>query len=156
MDRNKPFFPLFVDLSEKHIVVIGAGNIASRRIKALLDFAGKITVIAPEIAEEILSVSENGNLCCFQRCFEEGDLHGADLVLAATDDAALNVTIGKLCREKKIPVNVSHDKSLCDFYFPGIVHKDDVVIGVTASGKDHSQARAITEKIRNVLDEKGV
>ena len=151
-NTDKLYFPIFIDLSEKHIVVVGAGKIASRRVRTLLEFAGKITVVAPEISEEILAMAGKGPVQLKKRAFEEADLDGADMVLAITDDKELNKKIGTLCKEKKIPVNTSHDKDLCDFYFPGVVQKENVVVGVTASGKDHKQAKEVTEKIREVLD----
>ena len=151
-NTDKLFFPIFIDLSEKHIVVVGAGKIASRRVRTLLEFAGKITVVAPEISEEILAMAGKGPVQLKKRAFEEADLDGADMVLAITDDKELNKKIGTLCKEKKIPVNTSHDKDLCDFYFPGVVQKENVVVGVTASGKDHKQAKEVTEKIREALD----
>ena len=152
-NNEKNYFPIFIDLSEKHIVVVGAGKIASRRVRTLLEFAGKITVVAPEISEEILAMAGKGPVQLKRRAFEEADLDGADMVLAITDDKELNQTIGALCREKGIPVNTSHNKDLCDFYFPGVVQKENVVVGVTASGKDHTQAKAVTEKIREALDD---
>ena len=151
-NTDKLYFPIFIDLSEKHIVVIGAGKIASRRVRTLLEFAGKITVVAPEISEEILAMAGKGPVQLKKRAFEEADLDGADMVLAITDDKELNKKIGTLCKEKMIPVNTSHDKDLCDFYFPGVVQKENVVVGVTASGKDHKQAKEVTKKIREVLD----
>ena len=151
-NTDKLFFPIFIDLSEKHIVVVGAGKIASRRVRTLLEFAGKITVVAPEISEEILAMAGKGPVQLKKRAFEEADLDGTDMVLAITDDKELNKKIGTLCKEKKIPVNTSHDKDLCDFYFPGVVQKENVVVGVTASGKDHKQAKEVTEKIREALD----
>ena len=134
-------------------MVAGAGKIASRRVRTLLEFAGKITVVAPEISEEILALAGKGPVQLKRRVFEEADLDGADMVLAITDDKELNQNIGTLCREKGIPVNTSHDKDLCDFYFPGVVQKENVVVGVTASGKDHKQAKEVTEKIREALDD---
>lgn len=147
------FFPLFVDLSKKKIVVVGAGNIALRRIQTLFDFAGQITVIAPEIRDEIRELKKKAgdSFCILPRAFEPADLEGADLVLAVSSDHAVNETVGKLCREKGIPVNVSHKKELSDFYFPGVVRKENVVIGVTASGTDHAQAKAVTDAIRNAF-----
>lgn len=150
--EDKNYFPVFVDLSEKHIVVVGAGKIAARRIGTLLEFAGKITIIAPEIREEILAMAGSAPVQFRRRGFEESDLDGADMVLAITDDKELNKKIGMLCKERGIPVNVSHDKELCDFYFPGVVQKENVVIGVTASGKDHKEAREVTERIRDLLN----
>ena len=153
--REKLYFPLFVDLTKKSIIVIGAGKIAARRVKSLLPFVGDMKVIAPEVSSEIteMAASSGGALVIEQRPFESSDLDGADMVLAVTNDKELNTRIGALCKEKKILVNVSHEKELCDFYFPGVVQKDNVVIGITASGKDHSEARKVTEQIRAMMED---
>lgn len=153
MKEQNAFFPVFLDLTQKKIVVAGAGNIAARRVRSLLDFAGEILVVAPEIHEDLLPLNGNGTVRIEQRTFAWSDLEGADLVLAATDDPDLNQRIGSCCRERGILVNTSHDKSFCDFYFPGIARKDNVVIGITASGADHVRARKVTEAVRQFLDE---
>ena len=146
--REELYFPLFVDLTKKSIIVIGAGKIAARRVKSLLPFVGDMKVIAPEVSSEIteMAAASEGALVIEQRPFESSDLDGADMVLAVTNDKELN-------KEKKILVNVSHEKELCDFYFPGVVQKDNVVIGITASGKDHSEARKVTEQIRAMMED---
>lgn len=152
---KKLFFPVFVDLSEKRILVVGAGKIASRRIRTLIDFAGTITVIAPEVSTDITALSEEyENLQIVKRCYEPQDLQNADIVIVATKNADLNNEIGRACKEKEIPVNTSHDKSMCDFYFPGLIKKDNIVIGVTSSGTDHAKAREITEDLRAYIDQK--
>lgn len=153
--REELYFPLFVDLTKKSIIVIGAGKIAARRVKSLLPFVGDMKVIAPEVSSEIteMAAASEGALVIEQRPFESSDLDGADMVLAVTNDKELNTRIGTLCNEKKILVNVSHEKELCDFYFPGVVQKDNVVIGITASGKDHSKARNVTEQIRAMMED---
>ncbi len=132
---------------------MGAGQIAARRVMTLAGFAPLITVIAPEIADELKSLAEEGRIRILERCFVESDLDGAGLVLAATDDRELNSRIAALCRMRRIPVNNAGDRTECDFFFPGVVRKDNVVVGVTASGLDHSKAREITGKIRKLLEE---
>ena len=88
-----------------------------------------------------------------RRPFEEADLQGRDLVFAVTDDRKLNERIAALCGEMGIAVNVSSDKTLCDFYFPGIVREGETVIGISASGRDHRKARRVRERIQEVLEE---
>lgn len=149
--KEKLFFPVFLDLSEKHILVVGAGKIASRRIGSLIDFAGKITVVAPDIHGDITAFAGNKNIEIIKRAYDISDLDGADIVIVATTDAKLNNEIGKECKKRGIPVNTSHDKSLCDFYFPGLVRKDNIVIGVTSSGTDHAKARHVTEELRRIM-----
>lgn len=144
---------MFVDISQKKIVVIGAGTIAARRINTLNSFANEIAVIAPDIHDDILKLEQQGTVVIQKKEYQESDLQNADIVLAATDNKELNYEIGKTCQERGILVNVASHKELCSFYFPGIVQKDEVVIGITASGKDHKKAKEIREKIRQNLDQ---
>lgn len=86
-----------------------------------------------------------------RRRFQEEDLEGAVLVLAATDDKELNSLVAELCRERGIPVNSCSDRTQCDFYFPGIARRENLVIGVTASGKDHRLAATVAGQLRKWL-----
>jgi|GEM_PF-2101765 len=125
-----PYFPLFVNLSGKKILIVGAGSIALRRAEALSPFGAELMVTAPEGRPEMEKLAAVWN----RRRFQEEDLEGAVLVLAATDDKELNSLVAELCRERGIPVNSCSDRTQCDFYFPGIAKKDNLVAGVTASG----------------------
>ncbi|MCD8015414.1 MAG: bifunctional precorrin-2 dehydrogenase/sirohydrochlorin ferrochelatase [Lachnospiraceae bacterium] len=145
------YFPLFVDLSDKRILVVGAGQIARRRICVLEDFALHITVVAPNV-----SVKENSRLTIIRRCFEEPDLDGMDIVLAATDNAALNRHIGEACKKRGILVNVCTDLHDCDFQFPSIVENGSVVIGINASGQNHHLVKETRKKIEALFEEEEI
>ncbi|MCI9516506.1 MAG: bifunctional precorrin-2 dehydrogenase/sirohydrochlorin ferrochelatase [Lachnospiraceae bacterium] len=142
---------MFIDLTEKKVVVAGAGTIAKRRIRSLLNFTNHLTVIAPEVNKELKSLEAEGLLTILKRKCEMEDFYSADLVIAATNDAQINNAIYDTCRKQGILVNVCSDKQKCDFYFPGIAMKDQVVVGITASGKDHKRAKALVEQIRSIL-----
>jgi len=150
---DRRYFPLFLDISDKDILFVGGGQIAARRIQALAPFTQQVTIVAPEADGSILRLTEEGEVSWIVREFESADLEGRDLVFAATDDAELNAEIAGLCRRRGIAVNVASDKSLCDFYFPGIVRQGGTVIGITASGTDHAKARTIRERIQEILTE---
>lgn len=146
------YFPLFVNLEGKHVIVYGAGNIASRRILSLLKFDCDLMVIAPEPSDEVKKLSGEGRLLLKREAYRPGDIpEDACLVLAATNSKEVNARIRAECREKQIPVNVSSDKSLCDFYFPGLAVCGDLVAGVTAGGADHKKAGKAAEEIRAML-----
>lgn len=173
------YFPLFVDLSDKTILVVGGGSIALRRAKAIRPFAGTVTVVARHLSGEFAAwaqesaaqVQENaagadpsaadrgitpgprGSLRMMEREFRPEDLEGVDLVLACTDDHELNHRITAECRRRGIPANNAADKTDCDFYFPGLVDRDPVVVGITASGQAHHLAKEMREKIETVVDE---
>lgn len=148
---TKPYFPMFVDLSDKKVIVVGAGTIAKRRIRTLIEFTDHLVVIAPEVNKELLDLERAGRLTILRKKYEREDIYDAAMVIAATNDSRTNNDIYSACKCLGITVNVCSDKNKCDFYFPGIARKENVVAGVTASGRDHKAARAAVEKIREVL-----
>ena len=153
MEEAYPYFPLFVDLSEKKLLVVGTGAIARRRILTLEQFVPRLRVIAPETDPALDPLEAAGKLEILRRPYAPGDAAGADLVLAATGDPAVNAAVGEECRRLGIPVNLSSDRHGSDFYFPGIARQGHLVVGVTASGRDHAAARRVTEQARGMLAE---
>ena len=147
-----PFFPVFVDLSARRALVVGGGRIAARRVNTLAQFCPNVTVVAPAIHPDIAALAAAGQVRVVERAYRDGDLDGAELVLACTDDAALNAAIAGACRERRIPVNDASDRSRCDFLFPGIARRGAVVAGVTAGGENHALARRATEAVRRCLE----
>lgn len=150
---SHPYFPMFIDLSEKRALVVGAGRIASRRIGTLVQFCPCITVVAPELRPETEQLEKDGKITILRRPFEPEDVEGMDIVLAATNDKELNRRVYELCKQRAITVNVCSDGSLCDFYFPGVVRRGDVVVGVTASNTDHALAKTVRQRIDAFLEE---
>lgn len=149
-------FPLFLDITSKKINVYGAGRIAARRIKALLPFGPCLTVCAPEVSLQIREAAEEGRLVLKQEVYQPGSIaRDTWMVLAATDVPAVNEQIYRECQEKGILVNVCSNQTLCDFHFPGIVSKEDLIIGINAGGQDHSLAKRWTDRIRKEVEEDG-
>lgn len=154
-DRDYPFFPMFFDLSEKRIVVVGGGRIASRRALTLLDFTGGLTIIAPEVTEELLEEEQTGRIRICRKSYEPEDIRGAWLVLAATDDCEVNARIRRDCNREGILVNVANDRTQSDFYFPGIALSDGLAAGISAGGKDHKRVKQVTKELREFLKCRG-
>ena len=116
-----PFFPLFVDLWQKKIVIVGAGTIALRRMRSLLPFAPELWIVAPEITANRPSIPETVHL--LKQKYEPSVCQGAFLVLAATNDDELNARICRDGRAAGAFVNSASDHEQCDFYFPSIVNR---------------------------------
>lgn len=148
---KKPYFPMFVDLSEKNIFVIGAGTIAKRRIRSLMEFTENLTVIAPEVNSELKALENKGIIRILRKKYCSEDIADAYMVIAATNEHQTNIDIYHYCKDHGILVNVCSDKHMCDFYFPGIAKKDNIVVGVTASGANHKQAKNVVERIRELF-----
>lgn len=148
--KNAPYFPLFISLEAKKVRFFGGGKIALRRVKTLLDFGAVIEIVSPKVSEELIVICEN----ITKREYQNGDCLGANLVVAATDNPLVNEAIAKECKHLNIPVSVASDKDLCTFFFPAIIKNEDIVIGLTSSGKDHKKLKVTTDKIRRLfLDE---
>lgn len=151
MERGQ-WFPLFTNISGKIITVIGAGKIARRRIETLLKFDCSIRVIAREALPEIEAYAADRKLELRRKPFEPCDLEGSDYVLAATNRKELNHEIYEACRKGHIPVNVADSKEKSDFYFPGIIRKNGITVGVTAEGRDHALAKKAVRVIADCLE----
>lgn len=142
-----PRFPLFLDLTEKTVVLVGGGTIASRRIGTLRLFGCQIVVIAPELE------SNADGITWIQRPYRPGDLEGAFLAIAATADRQVNHQVWKEACKLGIPVSVADCEAECTFYFPAICTGENLVAGVVSSGKDHHKTARAAREIRRVLEE---
>ena len=152
--KTKKYFPLFMDLNSKKVMVVGGGTIAERRFRTLLDFVEAIWVIAPEISDGIRDLKEQGRIFWKKKRYEREDIYDADLVLAATDDRKVNEDIYSACKCLGILVNTASDRRKCDFYFPGILLEEDVVMGFN-SGGDPVKSREMRRKVERLLHQPG-
>ena len=151
------YFPFFVDITGKSGVIVGGGKVAARKVEKLLMFEPNLTVIAPQIEEcirtqeKLLQKDTAASLCFIEREFRMADLAGADFVIAATDDAALNGRISDYCKSKQIPVNVVDDKEKCSFFFPALVKEGALTIGISTDGKSPVAASWVRKEITRTL-----
>lgn len=148
---KRPYFPMFIDLTDKKILVVGGGTIALRRARTLLKFGTDIHVVAPELCEELAQMKEEGKITAEQREYRSGDIDGVQIVLAATDDHVVNRRIWEECRAAGLTVNVADDRRLCDFYFPSVVMTDDTVVGINCGGENHAKVKETRIKIEEMF-----
>jgi siroheme synthase-like protein len=134
-----PYFPLFVDLTGRLCILVGGGPVAARKAESLLDYGPELKVLAPEPSLEILALSHKHRgerrITLLERPYGgPSDIAGAGLVLAATDNRALNAQVAEDARAAGIPVNVADDPALCTFFFPALVRRGGMVAGISSSG----------------------
>ena len=152
MKNETGYFPLFMDISDKKIVVIGGGNIAARRVKVLSQFCRNLTVVAPRIHPDLLTLEEKGQIRVIRREYEREDIYDAWMVLATTDQHKLNEEIYSVAKCLGALVNVASNREKCDFHFPGIVRKNHFVVGLNASGMDHKGAARLKKRIEEAVE----
>ncbi|KAE8144575.1 putative NAD(P)-binding-domain-containing protein [Aspergillus avenaceus] len=140
-------------IKDKHVLVVGGGEVAAGRILHALNADAKVTVVSPATglnAEVAFRVSE-GQISHIDRTFEPTDLEGADMVLCAIDDPEASTRVWKLCKEKKIPANIADVPPECDFYF-GSVHRDGPLqVMVSTNGNGPKIASMVRKTIAETL-----
>lgn len=145
---NKNFFPLFIDLKNKNILVIGAGKIAFRKVETLLKYNTNITVITKDIKEEKFLTLRNIDIKIGE--FEETLLKDKFLVVAATDNPEFNKYIYELCNSKNILVNNITSKEDMNCRFVSILETTEYQIGISAKGNP-SKSKTLKNKLKNML-----
>lgn len=148
---ERAYFPIFINLINKRVVVVGGGVIATRRVQTLCSFGCNIEVIAPEISEALKNLLNEEKIAWNARPYREEDVVGASIVVTATNQRSINHKVGQECVRLSIPVSVADSKEESTFYFPGIAKEDSVVVGVSASGTNHYTAKKVTDGIKSVL-----
>ncbi len=146
------YFPFFTDISGRRCVVIGGGRVALRKIQKLVPFGPDITVVAPRISDDIIPLVSNA----VRREFEESDLDGAFMAIAAADDRALDKRIFELCTRRGVLVNSVDDIEHCGFVFPSLVKKGDICIGISTSGTAPAFAKYLRRKTEEMLDDRTI
>ena len=140
-------FPMFVDLQGQDVVLIGAGEVALRKIEQLVKFSPKLTVIAPTIHEEIRVLSQTHAMTLVERKYVIEDCGNRFLVIGALDDLGEQEKIYAACMKSKTPVNCVDSPLLCSFIFPALIVQGDLCIGINTSGK----APAVSSTLRQYL-----
>ena len=140
-------------LRDKRAVVVGAGAVAVRKIRALLAAGAEVVVVAPAICDEVRFLAEQGRIILVSGTYEKDLLRGAFLVIAATDDEALNAAISHDASERSILVNVVDRPALCTFTLPATVRRGDLTIAVATEGRCPAMARALREELEERLGE---
>lgn len=126
-------FPLLVNLAGNNCTVFGGNERALRRVRELLRFDAKVTVIAPQVCSALAEMSATGQIRHIPRKYFRGDCSNSQVCVAATDDDATNIAISTECKNKSIPVNVISPADYGTFTFPRLVITDGLVLSLTGT-----------------------
>lgn len=151
------YFPMFVDMTERECLIVGGGNVAYRKVMVMLDFGAKVTVVAEDICDELrkLTIDDTANkenrITFIKRRFERKDCDGMEMVIAATDDNALNHEIAEYCKAKDIMVNAVDQKADCSFIFPSYIKEKNLVAAFSSSGNSPVLTQYLKGKEQEIL-----
>ena len=142
------YYPVFLDLRERSCVVFGGGRVAERKTLSLLEAGANVTVVSPSLTPKLLELSSSGKITHFAKTFEDEDIAGAYIAIAATGSPQVNAEVGRLCRKKQVLVNVAAPPDESSFIVPSVVDRGALLIAISTSG----ESPALAKKIRMELD----
>lgn len=161
------YFPMFVDMAERECLIVGGGNVAYRKVIVMLDFGAKVTVVAEDICDELrkltiddiasedktgsYTANKENRITFIKRRFEPKDCDGMEMVIAATDDNALNHEIAEYCKAKDIMVNVVDQKADCSFIFPSYIKEKNLVAAFSSGGNSPVLTQYLKGKEQEIL-----
>jgi siroheme synthase-like protein len=145
--RGLAYYPMFLKISGKKCVVVGGGQVARRKVRALLEHGASVEVISPDPCTELIELEEKGRIHILHRHYQSGDLQKAFLAIAATDNRALNRQVVKEAHDRAVLVSVADDPQNSDFILPSYVRRGALTIAVSTGGVSPALARKIRTRL---------
>ena len=145
------FFPMYMDMQDLKVLVVGGGYIATEKLEKLVDFTTEITVIALRVEDEAQHIIDKHELVLHERAYDKGDIQGFDIVIVATDTVELHKEIYEESRGSRILVNSVDNTDYCDFIFPSYVQKGDLTIAFSTGGASPAFAKYIRRHFEKII-----
>lgn len=145
------FFPIYMDMQNLKVLLVGGGTIATEKLEKLLDFTKEITVITGELSHKMHKLIKDQSLTLYTRAYKKGDIKGFDIVIVATNTVDLHQAIYEESRGSRVLVNSVDNTEYCDFIFPSYVQKGDLTIAFSTGGASPAFAKQIRRHFDNVI-----
>ena len=145
------YLPIFMKLAGRPALVVGGGGVAARKVGLLRRAGAEITVVAPELCEELAQLAQEEGIRFLRREFQDGDVSDVALIIAATDDRSVNQKVYDLAQDRHIPVNVVDSPDQCSFIMPSIIDRSPVQIAVSTGGSSPVLARLLRAKLESFV-----
>ena len=149
-----PKYPIFLELKDRRVVVIGGGAVATRKAQSLLEAGARLVLVAEKINDTLINLCQNKNAEIIKSKYSKNYLSRAVLAIAATNDHQLNRRIYKDCQELEILCNVVDEPQMCDFFVPAVVKRNDLQIAIGTEGACPAYSGHLRKKLEKLFTEK--
>jgi siroheme synthase-like protein len=149
--KNFPYYPIFIDIEDRPVLIIGGGEVCARKAETMLRYGARVTIVSPLFTDEIEQWAREERVALRRKLYEEGDLADAAIVIASTDDRCVNARVARDCRRRRIPVNVVDVTHLCEFIVPAIVESGSIQVAISTGGKSPALARTLKEDLKRAI-----
>jgi precorrin-2 dehydrogenase/sirohydrochlorin ferrochelatase len=147
------YYPVHLDIQNRNCLVVGGGSVGTRKTETLLDCGAKVTVISPRASEKLQELAQAGSISLKNRGYRTTDLEGIFLVIGATDDETLNRQISHDAETRNTLCNIADRPQICNFILPSIVHRGDLVITISTSGKSPALSKHLRKSLEDQFGE---
>jgi len=145
------FLPIFMNIRDQQCLVVGGGQVAARKVYLIHRAGGKVRLVSPGLCDELQRWADTGDIEHINRGFESEDIEGAKLIVAATDDEALNRRVSELAQSRGVPVNVVDNPELCSYIMPSIIDRTPVQIAISTGGASPVLARLLRARLETFI-----
>lgn len=145
------FFPIFLNVQQHPCLVVGGGKTASRKVELLLQAHAQIRVVAPELTPSLQDLVNAGQIQYRCGLFEADDLQNCRLVVAATNDRAINLHVSNLAKAQRVLVNAVDQPDLCDFIVPSMLERHPLQIAISTGGAAPVLARLLRARLESAI-----
>jgi len=144
----EPLFPLFLKLDGRRVVVVGAGEVGAHKARALSEAGAHVTLIDPSPCAEAIGLVDLDRIALRRRAFEPGDLDDAWLVVAATDDVAINAAVAEAAAARRVFCNAVDDPANSSAYFASVLRRPPFTVAISSN----CEAPALSKLLREILE----
>jgi len=145
--QSSSYYPIFLNIHQKKCIVVGGGEVARRKVGALLERGAIVQVIAPTLCSKLSSLAESKTISVLLRNYEPGDLKDALIVIAATTETETNKKVAMEAKRRGILVNVVDDREQSGFIVPSCLRRGDLTIAIATAGRSPALARKIRARL---------
>jgi len=142
------YYPVYLDIQNRNCLVVGGGAVGTRKVMTLLNCGAMVTVVSPDISEQLLELTDTGSIILKKRPYQASDIDNMFLVIGATDNEVLNQQIHRDAERLNKLCNIADRPEACNFILPSIVNRGDLMIAISTSGK----SPAFAKKLRKDLE----
>jgi precorrin-2 dehydrogenase/sirohydrochlorin ferrochelatase len=147
------YYPIHLSIKGRNCLVVGGGQVGTRKVNTLLECGAKVTVVSPNPTQQLKELIADGAITLKQRYYQPDDLNGMFLVIGATDDEDLNQQISNDAKGSNTLCNIADRPAACNFILPSVVNRGDLVITISTSGKSPALAKKLRKTLENQFGE---
>jgi precorrin-2 dehydrogenase/sirohydrochlorin ferrochelatase len=148
-----PYYPINLNIQDRHCLVVGGGGVGTRKVESLLECGAQVTVVSPEVSDRLAELSDSGQITLALRKFKDSDLENVFLVIGATNDESLNRRIHKSAEHRGLLCNIADRPDICNFILPSVVRRGALTISISTSGRSPAMAKRLRKELERQFGE---